>query len=150
MLILLLERLLAVLSTDVNIDHLSIVSSLADLASAMFGGGPVESIISATGGAPHPLMSGVIMMGLMAIILFAGLLPKMGKYIPSESIAGFLFVLGAIVTVPVNAMAALNVTGVPGGSIVGGITMTVTAITDPFLGMLAGVIFKTFAGILGM
>jgi AGZA family xanthine/uracil permease-like MFS transporter len=30
----------------------------------------------------------------------------MGKYIPSESIAGFLFVLGAIVTVPSNAMAA--------------------------------------------
>ena len=36
-------------NTNVNIDHLSIVSSLADLASAMFGGGPVESVISATG-----------------------------------------------------------------------------------------------------
>ena len=91
------------------------------------------------------------MMGLMAIILFAGLLPKMAKYIPSdESIAGFLFVLGAIMTVPTNATAALTVTGVPGGQIVGGITMTVTAITDPFLGMLAGIIFKTFASILGM
>ena len=52
-------------------------------------GGPVESVISATGGAPHPLISGVLMMILMAIILFTGLLPKMGKYIPSESIAGF-------------------------------------------------------------
>lgn len=102
----------SIANIDVNIDHLSIVSSLADLASAMFGGGPVESIISATGGAPHPIMSGVLMMSLMAIILFAGLLPKMAKYIPSESIAGFLFVLGAIVTVPVNAMAALSVTGV--------------------------------------
>lgn len=137
-------------NTDVNIDHLSIVSSLADLASAMFGGGPVESIVSATGGAPHPLMSGVLMMVLMAVILFSGLLPKMGKYIPSESIAGFLFVLGTIVTVPVNAVAALTVAGVPGGPVVGGITMTVTAITDPFLGMIAGIIFKTFASILGM
>lgn len=140
----------SIVNTNINIDHLSIVSSLADLASAMFGGGPVESIISATGGAPHPLMSGVLMMSLMAIILFAGLLPKMGKYIPSESIAGFLFVLGAIVTAPVNATAALTATGIPGGSIVGGITMTVTAITDPFLGMLAGIIFKGFASILGI
>ncbi|MGJ0847887.1 hypothetical protein ACR77J_14450 [Tissierella praeacuta] len=96
------------------------------------------------------MMSGVLMMSLMAIILFAGLLPKMGKYIPSESIAGFLFVLGAIVTAPVNATAALTATGIPGGSIVGGITMTVTAITDPFLGMLAGIIFKGFASILGI
>ena len=90
------------------------------------------------------------MMTLMAVILFAGLLPKMGKYIPSESIAGFLFVLGAIVTVPANALVALSVTDVPGGPIVGGITMTVTAITDPFFGMLAGIIFKAFASILGI
>ena len=137
-------------NSSVNIDHLSIVSSLADLASSMFGGGPVESIISATGGAPRPLFSGVLMMVLMAIILFAGLLPKMGKYIPSESIAGFLFVLGAIVTVPINATAALTATGVAGGAITGGITMTVTAVTDPFFGMLAGVIFKIFAASLGM
>lgn len=135
---------------NINIDHLSIVSSLADLVSAMFGGGPVESIISATGGAPNPLFSGVLMMGIMAAILFAGLLPKLAKYIPSESIAGFLFVLGAIVTVPGNALAALSTTGVPGGSIVGGITMTVTAITDPFVGMLSGIIFKTIASYLGM
>ncbi|MDK2933273.1 MAG: adenine/guanine/hypoxanthine permease [Clostridiales bacterium] len=136
--------------SDVNIDHLSIYSSLADMASSLFGGGPVESIISATGSAPHPLLSGVLMMSLMAVILFAGLLPKIGKYIPSESIAGFLFVLGAIVTVPINATAALNGGGIPGGSIVGGLTMTITAITDPFLGMLAGLIFKLLAGALGM
>lgn len=42
-------------NTPVNIDHLSIISGLADLPSSLFGGGPVESIISATGGAPHPL-----------------------------------------------------------------------------------------------
>lgn len=135
---------------DVNIDHLSIVSSLADLASASFGGGPVESIISATGSAPHPVLSGVLMMSIMAVILFAGLLPKIGNYIPSESISGFLFVLGAIVTAPSSALAALSVTGVPGGALVGGITMTVTAITDPFLGMLSGIIFRVVAGVVGM
>lgn len=137
-------------NTSVNIDHLSIVSGMADFASAIFGGGPVETVISATGGAPNPVTSGVIMMGIMAIILFAGLLPKIGKYVPSESIAGFLFILGAVVTVPGNALAALSATGIAGGPMVGGITMTVTAITDPFIGMLVGIIFKLFAGFLGM
>jgi len=137
-------------NANVNIDHLSIVSSLADLASAFFGGGPVESIISATASAPHALLACVLMMAIMAIILFAGLLPKIGKYIPSESIAGFLFILGAFVTTPSSALTALSVANVPGGVMVGGVTMAVTAITDPFFGMLAGVIFRTFAFFLGM
>ncbi|NFF79576.1 NCS2 family permease, partial [Clostridium sporogenes] len=71
----------------VNIDHVSIISSLADMSSSIFGGAPVESIISATGGAPNPKASGIIMMILMAAILFAGFLPRIGKYIPTESIA---------------------------------------------------------------
>lgn len=140
----------SIANSDVNVDYLSIYSSLADIVSSLFGGGPLESIISATGSAPHPLFSGVLMMSLMAVLLFAGLLPKIGKYIPSESIAGFLFVLGAIVTVPTNAVSALTVEGVAGGPVVGGITMVVTAITDPFLGMVAGLVVKTLAGVLGM
>lgn len=133
---------------NVNIDHLSIISSLADMVSSFFGGGPVESIISATGGAPHPLIDGIVMMIIMAAILFAGLLPKIGRYIPTESIAGFLFVLGAIVTVPVNAAAALSSTAA-NGSIIGGVTMAVTAITDPFLGMISGLLLKLFLPMLG-
>ncbi len=140
----------SIAQSDVNIDHLSIYSSLADMASSLFGGAPVESIISATGSAPNPVLSGVLMMSIMAIILFAGLLPKIAKYIPSESIAGFLFVLGAIVTVPINAAAAMAGGNIPGGSIVGGVTMVVTAITDPFLGMLSGLIIKILAAALGM
>ncbi|SJZ78120.1 guanine permease [Selenihalanaerobacter shriftii] len=123
----------------VNIDHLAIVSSLADMGSSLFGGAPVESIISATGAAPHPIFSGVMMMSIMAIILFAGLLPKLGKYIPTEAIAGFLLVLGMIVTVPNNVQAAVD------DPLVGGVTMTVTAITDPFLGMISGLIVKFLA-----
>ena len=88
------------------------------------------------------------MMTLMAIILFAGLLPKIGRYIPTESIAGFLFVLGAIVTVPVNAAAALASTAA-NGTLIGGVTMTVTAITDPFIGMIAGLALKLFLPIIG-
>lgn len=134
-------------NSNVNIDKLSIISSLADMASSAFGGGPVESIISATGSAPHPVMAGVVMMLIMALILITGLLPKIGKYIPSESISGFLFVLGAIVTVPGNAASALTST-LPNGQLIGGVTMAVTAISDPFFGMLAGIILKIILPIL--
>ncbi|WP_164214379.1 NCS2 family permease [Virgibacillus sp. YIM 98842] len=134
---------------DVNVDTITIISSLADMASALFGGGPVEVVISATASAPHAVLSGVIMMVIMAVILFLKLLPKIGKYVPSASIVGFLFVLGAIVTLPGNAEAAL--TGdTPGSSLVGGITMVVTAIADPFLGMLAGVMMQFLLGIFGV
>jgi AGZA family xanthine/uracil permease-like MFS transporter len=132
--------------SSVNVDHLAIYSSLADMASSLFGGGPVESIISATGSAPHPVFSGVLMMSIMAIILFAGLLPRIGRFVPSESIAGFLFVLGAIVTVPINAASALA----GSGSVVGGVTMAVTAITDPFLGMVAGLVVKLLGSMVGI
>ncbi|MFD2704561.1 NCS2 family permease [Salibacterium lacus] len=133
---------------DVDIDTLTIISSLADMASSLFGGAPVEVIISATASAPHAVWSGVLMMGLMAVILFAGWLPKIGRYVPSASISGFLFVLGAIVTLPSNAAAALAGEGA-GTGVVGGMTMVVTAITDPFLGMLAGIIIEFLIGIFG-
>ena len=128
-----------------NVDHLTIYSGLADAVSALFGGAPVEAIISATAGAPHPVTAGVLMMGIMAVILFCGLLPKIGKYVPSQSIAGFLLILGAVVTVPGNAAAAFAGTGA-GDTIVAGVTMGVTAFTDPLFGMLAGTALKLLFG----
>jgi len=127
----------SIANTSVNVDHLTIVSGLADTLSGLFGGGPVESIISATGAAPHPMYSAVIMMVLMAVILFSGLLPKIGKKIPVESIAGFLLVLGAVVTVPINMKLALEAS-----PIIGGVTAVVTAATDPFTGMVAGILIR--------
>ena len=129
----------------VNIDVLTVVSSVADLISSIFGGAPLESIISATGSAPHPVFSGVLMMTIMAIILATGLLPKMGRYIPTESIAGFLFVLGAFVTVSGNIQPA-----VAENPAVGSVTMVVTALFDPFFGMLAGLVIKFILPILGV
>ena len=128
-------------NTDVNIDHLSVISSVSDMVSSLFGGSPVESIISATGSAPHALWAGIAMMVIMGLILIFGLLPKIGKYVPSASIAGFLLVLGLMVTVPVNAASA-----VVGNPMVGGVTMGVTAISDPFLGMLAGIVARFIFG----
>ena len=129
-------------SAQANIDHLTIYSGIADSVSAMYGGAPVEAIISATAAAPHAIVSGIIMMALMFIILITGLLPKIGKYVSSQSIAGFLFVLGAFITAPGDGMVAL--TGAE--PVAGGVTMVVTAMVDPFVGMLSGIILK-FIGI---
>lgn len=124
-----------------NIDHLTVYSGLADAVSALFGGGPVEAIISATGAAPHPFSSGILMMLIMAIILISGLLPKISKFIPGHSVHGFLFILGAIVTTPVNASLAFS-NGSPEDYVVAATAMTVTAANDPFIGLLAALIVK--------
>lgn len=121
-------------SGNYNVDHLTVISSLADMGSSFFGGAPVESIISATASAPHPVWAGVIMMLVIGLILVFGLLPKISKYVPASSIAGFLFVLGIFKTVALDAPAALAT-----NPAVGGTAMVVTAITNPFLGMVAGV-----------
>ena len=117
-----------------NVDQLTVISSLADMSSSFFGGAPVESIISATAAAPHAVIAGIVMMIVIGVILLTGLLPKIGRYVPSSSIAGFLFVLGVFKTVCLDAPTALAT-----APAVGGLTMAVTAITNPFFGMLAGI-----------
>lgn len=124
-------------SAHYNVDQLSVISSLADIGSSIFGGAPVESIISATASAPHAVWSGVAMMVVMGVILITGVLPKISKYVPTSSIAGFLFVLGIFKTVALDAPAALST-----APAVGGLTMVVTAITNPFFGMLAGIVAR--------
>ena len=136
-------------TAELNVDHLTVYSGLADAVSSLFGGGPVEAIISATGAAPHAVLSGVIMMTIMALILFFGLLPKIGKFVPSQSIAGFLFILGAFVTIPGDGAAAFA-TGTAGGSVIAAVTMSVTAVFDPFFGMLAGLVLKMIIGATGL
>jgi len=117
---------------------LTLYSGIASAVSAAFGGGPVEAIISGTAAAPNPMASGILMMVIMAAVLALGLLPKMAKYVPAQSIAGFLLVLGAIVVFPTNMSAAFE-----GNPIIAGVTAVVTASVDPFTGMLAGVVLRT-------
>jgi AGZA family xanthine/uracil permease-like MFS transporter len=141
-------------NVDTNIDHLAIYSSLADMGSAFFGGGPVEAIISGTATAPNPLTSSVLMMGLMALLLLLKLLPTIGKYVHSASIAGFLFVLGTFVTFSSNmqgAIASVPAAGGPFGmspwGMVIGATVLVSAKWNPFFGLLAGVAIKLIFGL---
>jgi len=131
-----------------NIDHLTIYSGIANIAAALFGGAPAEAIISPTGAAPNPLAAGVLLMALMTIVLLTGLLPKIARYVPMQSIAGFLFVIGGIITTPANAAIAF---GAATGSevLVSGITLTVTALTDPFLGLIAGLLMRGAAALFG-
>jgi len=132
-----------------NVDGLSVYSGLADLVSALFGGVSLEAIISTTAAAPHPLTAAILMMAAMAIILATGLLPKIAKFVPAESITGFLFVLGALVTIPVNSFFAFDGADTV-GALSAGITLAVTAISDPFIGMVAGIAMKLIAPILGL
>ncbi|MFD1125275.1 NCS2 family permease [Lentilactobacillus raoultii] len=122
----------------VNLNLLTSMQAFADMGTSLLGGAPVETIISATASAPEPVIAGVMMMLIMAVILFVGWLPKIGKYVPSASIAGFLLILGAVVIFPENAATAMQ------GSdrVIAALVLVVTAIIDPFSGLLTGALLK--------
>ncbi len=122
----------------VNLNLLTITQSLADMGTSLLGGAPVETIISATASAPEPVIAGILMMLIMAAILAVGWLPRLGKYVPSASIAGFLFILGAVVIFPADAATALQ----GKDATVAAITLVVTAVADPFAGLLTGGLLK--------
>lgn len=137
-----------------DIDHLAIYSSLADMASTLFGGAPVESIISGTATAPNPVRSSVMMMAIMAALLLFKLLPTIGRYVHRSSIAGFLLVLGVFVTFSTNMAAAISLVPdfqgpfgmTPWGMVIGA-TVFASARWNPFFGLLAGVVVRLVFGI---
>jgi len=135
--------------TTANIDALTVYSGLANL-SALFGGAPVETIISATGAAPNPMLSGILMMLMMGVILVTGLLPKIARFVPMQSIAGFLFVIGAFATLPGNAFNAFSGAAVGAERLGAGLTLLVTALTDPFIGLASGTLFMRIAPLFGL
>ena len=119
-------------------DATNIMAGLSGFASAFFGGAPLEPIITGTAAAPNPVVSAAIMMALSAVILLLGLIGKAAKYIPIQSVTGFLLVLGALIIFPSNAPLAMEA-----DPIVGGVTAVVTGATmDPFIGLVAGLIVK--------
>ena len=130
----------------VNLNLLTSSQALADLGTSLLGGAPVETIISATASAPEPVIAGLLMMLIMMLILLIGWLPKLGKVVPSSAIAGFLFILGTIVIFPENATTALH------GSLgtVAGVTLIVTALVDPFAGLMTGVLLKFGLPLIGL
>jgi AGZA family xanthine/uracil permease-like MFS transporter len=119
-------------------DATNIMAGLSGFASAFFGGSPIEPIITGTAAAPHPVVSAAIMMAIAAVILLLGWIGKAAKYIPIQSVTGFLLVLGALIIFPSNAPEAMKA-----DPIVGGVSAVVTGATmDPFIGLVSGLIVK--------
>ncbi len=121
----------------------TVISSLADLASGLIGGANMELIITPTAAAPHPVFAGVLFMLLAAIILATGFMHKIVKWIPLSATGGYLFVIGALLILPYNAMDAFKA----GNSTVVGLTIAVTSLTNPFFGILAGTLAKKVLGV---
>ena len=137
----------SIAGTTQNYDHLSIINSLADVPSALFGGPPIEAIISGTAGAPWPVLCGVAFMLVTAILILTGVISRLGKYLPAQSISGFLFVIGLIMTFAPNATTVAS----SEDSMSGFIAMGVTAWSkNPFLGMVAGIIVKFLGSYIGL
>jgi AGZA family xanthine/uracil permease-like MFS transporter len=122
-------------NTGFSVDKLTIMSGLAQFVSSLFGGAPLSPIVSITAVADHPVNSGIVFMAIMALILLLFLLPKIGKLIPIGATAGYLFIIGAIIVIPDNLIAAVG-----DGNMVGIITFVITAVSDPFIGMVAGIL----------
>ena len=120
-----------------NVDHLTIVSGAADFTSALFGGGPVEAIISPTGAAPNPWISGILLMAFAAILLKTGVFVRIAKYLPLAALCGFLFVLGTFGAFVPNVQDAMAAGPAPAAA-----ALVITGLVDPFSGMVAGVFVK--------
>jgi len=130
-----------------NMDHLTVINSLADIPSIIFGGAPVGAIISATAAAPWPVIAGVVMMLLCALLLLLGLMTKAVKYIPVQAVAGFLFIIGFFSTFVPN-LGSSFATGYPTQAAA---SLAVTAITkNPFLGLVAGVAVRYIGSYFGL
>lgn len=137
----------SIANTTQNYDHLSMINALADFPSALFGGPPIEAIISGTAGAPWPVLCGIVFMFAMGILLLLGLIGRLGKYLPAQSIAGFLLVIGfALTFVP-------NLSAVAGSDqpVSGYVALGVTAWSkNPFLGMVVGVLVRYLGSYIGL
>ena len=133
--------------TSQNYDHLSIINAFADIPSALFGGPPIEAIISGTAGAPWPVACGIVFMLATGILILTGLIGRLGKYLPAQSIAGFLFVIGMIMTFAPNLSTVAGTENPMSGYIALGVT---TWSKNPFLGMVAGILVNFFGNYVGL
>jgi len=83
----------------------------------------------------------------MGILILVGLIGRLGKYLPSQSIAGFLLVIGFALTFAPN----LSTVAGSDNPMSGYIAMGVTAWSkNPFIGMLAGIAVRYFGSYIGL
>ena len=120
----------------------TVISSLADFASSLFGGANMELIVTPTASAPHPILAGILFMSVAAIILATGLVHKIARFVPIAAMGGYLFVIGVLIILPYNAYDAFKA----GNAGIVSLTMAITLFTNPFYGILAGVASKILLG----
>lgn len=137
----------SIAGVEPKLDALTVINSVADIPSIMFGGMPLEAIISGTAGASWPLLAGIVMMTISGCLIFAGLMTKIGKYVPSQSIAGFLFVIGFALTLVPNLLFVANSNSPLEGIVAAAVTMLTK---NAFLGVVAGVIVKITGSLIGV
>jgi AGZA family xanthine/uracil permease-like MFS transporter len=137
----------SIANTEPKLNELSLINSLADVPSILFGGMPIEAIISGTAGAPWPVAAGIVMMAVSGALLLTGLMTKIGRYVPSQSIAGFLLIIGFSLTLVPN----LGAVAASESPLEGIAAASVTMLTNnAFIGMAAGVIVKISGGLFGL
>lgn len=137
----------SIANTEPKLNALSAINSLADIPSVLFGGMPIEAIISGTAGAPWPVLAGIVMMILSGALLLTGLMTRIGKYVPSQSISGFLLIIGVILT----AIPNINAVTTSNNPIEGSVAVVVTVITkNAFIGLVCGIIVKLTGNVFGI
>jgi len=125
----------------------TVINSLADIPSVLFGGAPIETIIPATAAAPQPIIAGVVFMLVCGILLMTGIIGKLCRYIPAGSISGFLLVIGFFLTFVPNLNSVVN----SGSPIAGIAAMGVIALTkNAFIGVVVGSIIHVSGGLFGL
>ena len=137
----------SIANTTQNVDHLSIINSLADVPSALFGGPPIEAIISGTAGAPWPVLCGIVFMLVTGVLVLTGLVSRLGKYLPAQSISGFLLVIGFALTFAPNLQSVTTSDNPMSGYIALGVTAWSK---NPFLGMVVGILVRFLGAYVGL
>ena len=123
--------------SEVNFNSVTWYTGLGTTLSSLFGGAPGGIIVAGTASAPDPLLSGVLLMIFMTLLMLLKLIGPIKKVLPLNCVSGLLFVMGAMVIFPENALNALS-----GSPLVGGVTMLTAAMVDPFSGMCAGLLVR--------
>jgi AGZA family xanthine/uracil permease-like MFS transporter len=137
----------SIAKAEPKLNELSFINSLADIPSILFGGMPIEAIISGTAGAPWPVAAGVVMMAVSGALLLTGLMTKIGRYVPSQSIAGFLLIIGFALTLVPNFSAVAASASPLEGIVAGSVTMLTG---NAFAGMAAGILVKITGTLFGI
>jgi adenine/guanine/hypoxanthine permease len=115
-----------------HLDGVTLMAGLGSLASALMGGGPIETTPAPMAATPDPVFSTALFMALMAAITLFGLVRRVGEYVPLQAIAGFLIVLGIFVILPQQLPQVVE-NPLPGAA-----ALAITAFSNPFYGILAG------------